>query len=53
VAIETRGKAGKVSIKSAALDAGTGTYVIRLASEATVSCRWSLKLPKIKGTVGE
>jgi hypothetical protein len=52
-AIETKGKPGKVSIKAAALDAGTGTYVIRLASEATVSCRWSLKLPKIKGTVEE
>jgi hypothetical protein len=53
VPIETKGKPGKVSIKAVALGAGTGTYAIRLAAEAIVSARWSLKLPKIRGTVGE
>jgi hypothetical protein len=53
VAIETRGKAGRVSIKPVVLDAGTGTYAIRFASSITVSAKWSLKLPRIKGTVGE
>jgi hypothetical protein len=53
VGIETKGKAGRVSIKASALDAGTGTYTIRLGSPATVSCKWSLKLPRVKGTVGE
>jgi len=53
VGIETSGRSGKVKIKGVVLAAGTGTYVIRLASPATVTAKWSVKLPKIKGTVGE
>jgi len=53
VAIETSGKPGKVKIKRVVLNTGTGTYVIRLASPATVAAKWSVRLPKLKGTVVE
>jgi len=53
VAIDLSGKPGKVKIRGVVLTAGTGTYAIRLAGPATVTAKWSVKLPKIKGTVGE
>jgi len=53
VPIEISGKPGKVKIKGVVLTAGTGTYVIRLATSATFSAKWSVKLPKIKGTLRE
>ena len=53
VSIETKRRPGKVSIRPVALDAGTGTYAIRFASPLTATCKWSLRLPKIKGTVEE
>jgi hypothetical protein len=53
VSFEAKGKNGKVAIKPVVLDAGTGTYAIRFDAVVTVSAKWSLKLPKIKGTVEE
>jgi hypothetical protein len=53
VTLEKKGKPGKVAIKPVVLDAGTGTYAIRFTGPVTVSVKWSLKLPKIKGTVEE
>jgi len=52
VAFEPKGKSGKVSFKTV-LMAGTGTYHIRFEAPLTVAAKWSVKLPKIKGTVGE
>ena len=46
MAFEAKEKKGKVTILPVVLDAGTGTYAIRLASAAKVSYKWSLKLPK-------
>ena len=51
--VEDDAYTGKVKIKGVVLSAGTGTYVIRLANPATVTAKWSVKLPKIKGTVLE
>jgi RNase P/RNase MRP subunit p29 len=53
VTIEVTGKPGSVKIKGVLLRAGTGAYAIRLASSATVNAKLCVKLPKIKGTVGE
>ena len=53
VAVENKGRNGKVTIRPVILDAGTGAYSILLALPITVTAKWSLKLPKIKGTVGE
>jgi hypothetical protein len=53
VAVDVTGKPGKVKIKGVVLGAGTGTYVIHLANPADLSVKWSLKLPKIRGTVRE
>jgi hypothetical protein len=53
VAIERKGKPGRAAIKPVVLDAGTGTYAIRFDAQVTVVCKWSLKLPKIKGTIEE
>ena len=52
VAFAPKGKTGRVSGR-AVLDAGTGTYTVRLGTVATVTAKWSLNLPRIKGTVGE
>jgi hypothetical protein len=53
VAIEAVGKSGKVKVKGVVLTGGTGTYTLRLANSANVAVKWSVKLPKVKGVVGE
>jgi hypothetical protein len=53
VLFEPKGKTGKVGIPSVVLDAGSGTYAILFSSSVTVTAKWSVKLPKIKGVVPE
>jgi len=53
VTIKVTGKPGSIKIKGVLLNAGTGAYSIRLAGPVTVTAKWSIKLPKIKGTVWE
>ena len=53
VLIEPEERKGKVTIPPVVLDAGTGPYAIRFAEAVTVSAKWSLKLPKIKGKILE
>jgi hypothetical protein len=52
IAFEAKEKKGKVTILPTVLDAGTGTYTIRIAGPVEVGYKWSLKLPKkIKATI--
>jgi len=52
VAFEPKGKSGKVTVK-VVLTSGTGTCTVRWGTSLTVNAEWSLKLPKVKGTVME
>ncbi|MHC4471770.1 MAG: hypothetical protein ACYTDY_11995 [Planctomycetota bacterium] len=53
VPFEGKGKKDTVKIPSVTLEAGTGTYQIVFEQSRTVTAKWVVKLPKIKGVVKE
>ena len=53
VPFEAKGKTGKVKIPKVTLDVGTGPYRIVFESSVTVTAKFVVKLPKIKGVVVE